>query len=88
MVRKSEMPETSAFTKQIARGIRQVIAQANINDAQLTKVLNRSKAYISERVNGLKGWNTDELDALAIYFQFSDTFTFIEQLRLLTESKH
>ncbi len=84
MVRKDEMPATSAFTKRVAYGIRLIADKKDISGAQIAVGLDRSKAYVSERMNGLKGWTAEDLDRMGRILGFSDAFAFLEAIREVT----
>lgn len=65
MVKKEELREMSAFSRAVSAEIKGLLATHGVTQAQFAKALDRNQGYVSERVNGLKAFDINEIDALA-----------------------
>lgn len=62
MVKNSEIPGTSNITKRLARQIRYAIENKGLTQNDVGEIIDRSQAYASVRIKGMRPWNIDELD--------------------------
>lgn len=65
IVNGSRFPKTSAFTRAFAAEYKAFMVSAGIRGADIASVLDRGEGYVSERVNGKRPLDTDDVDALA-----------------------
>ena len=59
-------PELSPFTTAFADAYRGFMAEFRITGKQISAKLNRNLGYVSERVNGKRALDTEDIDALAM----------------------
>jgi hypothetical protein len=58
-------PNTSAFTRAFAAEYKAFMNTHGVKGAQIAESLGRGEGYVSERVNGKRPLDTDDVDALA-----------------------
>lgn len=65
VVKNEELRPTSAFTREVARKIRGLVAEQGFTQEQVADELTRTQSYVSVRMQGRTGWTTAELDTIA-----------------------
>jgi hypothetical protein len=58
-------PKTSAFSRAFAAEFKAFMSTHGVRGAQIAEKLDRGEGYVSERVNGKRPLDTDDIDALA-----------------------
>lgn len=61
----SDFPSMTAFALAFAAEYKGFMRAHRISGAQIAEVLNRGEGYVSERVNGKRALDTNDVDALA-----------------------
>lgn len=65
MVKKENQRPLGEFSKAVSAEIKGLMATHGVTQSVFAKALGRNQGYVSERVNGLKAFDTDEIDTLA-----------------------
>ena len=65
VVKREEIKPLGEFSRAASAEIKGIMAAHGINQTRFAKAIERNQGYISERVNGIKAFNLDEIDALA-----------------------
>lgn len=84
MVKKSELPETSATTKVIAEAVAAAMKEAGMSQNRLATKIRKSQSYVSLRCRGEQAWTTDDLDAIAKALGLPNGFAILDRARGLT----
>lgn len=58
-------PKTSAFSQAFAAEFKAFMSAQGVRGAQIASILDRGEGYVSERVNGKRPLDTEDVDALA-----------------------
>lgn len=62
----TKYPELSPFTLAFADAYRGFMKEHKVTGSALTKKLDRALGYVSERINGKRALDTEDVDALAL----------------------
>lgn len=65
MVADPRFPKTSEFTRAFAAEYKAFMTSHGVRGAQIAERLGRGEGYVSERVNGKRPLDTDDVDTLA-----------------------
>lgn len=76
--------ETTAFTRAVAAEIRGYLAREGINQTEVSVHLSRSQGYVSERLNGIRPFDLDDIDKIAQLMGY-DGMAFLRQVALRAE---
>ncbi|MEV8338481.1 helix-turn-helix transcriptional regulator [Leucobacter sp. NPDC077196] len=65
MANRDSQRAVGAFSKAVSLEVKGLMARHGITQTAFAAALDRNQGYISERVNGIKAFDTDELDIFA-----------------------
>jgi len=78
VVRNNQLPPISESASEVASFIKETASSKGVSQEALREILNRgARSYVSLRINGLKSWDLDELDAIAPALGFKDGFALV-----------
>ena len=80
MVKNEEMREQSKFSRQISRFVAGMLRERDVKQRQVAARLDRTQAYVSERVNGKRSWTLDELDSISGLLGFASGLSMLEEI--------
>lgn len=85
MTKRDERPPLGPVALRIAAAVRGLMAEQGQTQNDMRTVVAdhngpRSQSYVSERVSGVSGWDTRELELIAKHFGYVDTFAFLAEV--------
>ena len=80
MVKNEQMRAQGQFSRQISRFIAGMLRERDVKQREVAERLERTQAYVSERVNGKRSWTLDELDSISSLLGFSSGLSMLEEV--------
>ncbi|WP_074040723.1 helix-turn-helix domain-containing protein [Dermacoccus nishinomiyaensis] len=80
MVKNEQMREQGQFSRQISRFIAGMLRERDVKQREVAERLERTQAYVSERVNGKRSWTLDELDSISSLLGFTSGLSMLEEV--------
>ena len=80
MVKNEQMRAQGQFSRQISRFIAGMLRERDVKQREVAERLERTQAYVSERVNGKRSWTLDELDSISSLLGFTSGLSMLEEV--------
>ena len=85
MVRNDELAELSTTTHEISDVIRELTEKQGYTQTAIAAKLKKAQSYVSLRLKGLKAWNIEELQQLALLLKYNDIFDLFDYIKDYTQ---
>lgn len=85
MVRNDELVKLSTTTHEISDAIRALTEKQGYTQTAIAATLKKAQSYVSLRLKGLKAWNIEELQQLALLLKYNDIFDLFDYIKDYTQ---